>query len=648
MENTEHSGTGASQGPRLSYLYEVLSTTCHAVPECDDQGELLAVFFRALVAYGGFPVVFLASAGRNAEALQVEWVHGHPREQLPELTALLTLSGQSLPALLQRLGQGRVQVLALPTGSAEPSPWLTRLLDLGVAEQALLPLVAEGRLLALLGLYSRQSACFDEPHRRLLERMMGDLGNLLRSLDGERQRVVAQRQAILSESRFRQVFEASPLPMQISSLATRRLRAINKAHEQLLGYAAGDIATEERWFAVAYPDARFRESLRQHWEESILRALAGEVVRSPEVELRCKDGGSRWLQGTMTISGDDVIVAWIDLTEIRRKDIVLQESELRFRRMIEQTISGIYVWRDGRFIYVNPRFCDIAGWPAESLLGHQLTEFLVPDAQSEQEVRSAWQRLLAGEPHVAFNVPLHRQDGGVVELGMNTKLITWDDDLPAAIVMAQDITERRLAEQRIASYMQQLKESVRATLAAVAHMVELRDPYTAGHERRVGLIARAIAEELGWSQERCELVEMVGLVHDIGKIAVPAEYLTKPTRLSPLEMEIIRGHAEAGYQILKDVPFGAPVAEIIRQHHERLDGSGYPRGLKGEAIFPEARVLAVADLIESMGAHRPYRAAVGIEAALAVLARDRGTLFDPDVVDAVFRLVREKHYQLPA
>jgi HD-GYP domain-containing protein (c-di-GMP phosphodiesterase class II) len=152
---------------------------------------------------------------------------------------------------------------------------------------------------------------------------------------------------------------------------------------------------------------------------------------------------------------------------------------------------------------------------------------------------------------------------------------------------------------------------------------------------------------MGWDDERCKNLELVGLVHDIGKIAVPAEILSKPGRLSPLEMELVKCHAQAGYDILKDVTFAIPVAEIIRQHHERMDGSGYPRGLQGDAILPEARVLAVADVVESMAAHRPYRPALGLDVAMAEIDKHRGQLYDPEVADAMARLVREKGYRLP-
>ena len=138
-----------------------------------------------------------------------------------------------------------------------------------------------------------------------------------------------------------------------------------------------------------------------------------------------------------------------------------------------------------------------------------------------------------------------------------------------------------------------------------------------------------------------------GLVHDIGKMSIPSEILSKPSILSPIEFELVKTHAEQGYEILRDVEFPLPIAEIIREHHERMDGSGYPRGLKGEEILLEARILAVADVLEAMASHRPYRASLGIEEAIKEIESHRVQLFDPDVVDAMLRLFREKGYQLP-
>jgi putative nucleotidyltransferase with HDIG domain len=193
-----------------------------------------------------------------------------------------------------------------------------------------------------------------------------------------------------------------------------------------------------------------------------------------------------------------------------------------------------------------------------------------------------------------------------------------------------------------------LRRAVQSTIEVVSTIGELRDPYTHGHERRVGEVATAIATEMGLPAERIEGVRVCAYLHDVGKIAVPAEILSKPTRLSATEFELVKQHAQQSYEILKGMEFPWPVAEAVWQHHERLDGSGYPRKLKGEEIILEARILAVADTVEAMASHRPYRAALGVDAALTEIESNRGKLYDPTVVDACLQLFRVKGYQLPA
>ena len=185
------------------------------------------------------------------------------------------------------------------------------------------------------------------------------------------------------------------------------------------------------------------------------------------------------------------------------------------------------------------------------------------------------------------------------------------------------------------------------TIKAMAKTMESRDPYTAGHQDRVSIIACKIGERLGWSDDQLKALEMAALVHDIGKIAVPIEILTKPKSLSSAEFTLIKEHPQNGYNILKDVPFPWPVAEIVYQHHEKMDGSGYPRGLSGDAILPEARVLAVADIVEAMASYRPYRPALGIDFALEEIQKQSGTQLDAVIVDACVKLFREDHFAVP-
>lgn len=189
-----------------------------------------------------------------------------------------------------------------------------------------------------------------------------------------------------------------------------------------------------------------------------------------------------------------------------------------------------------------------------------------------------------------------------------------------------------------------LKTNMLESVSAIAAMLELRDPYTSGHQHRVAQIADAIARELHLPQEMIEGINLAAVVHDIGKISVPTEILTKPGSLSDVEFSIIKQHPELGYEVLKEIDFPWPIAQIILQHHERLDGSGYPKGLR-EGILLEARILAVADVIEAMASHRPYRAGLGIERALEEIEAQRGILFDTDVVDAALVLFREKGFE---
>jgi putative nucleotidyltransferase with HDIG domain len=186
-----------------------------------------------------------------------------------------------------------------------------------------------------------------------------------------------------------------------------------------------------------------------------------------------------------------------------------------------------------------------------------------------------------------------------------------------------------------------LQKTIEGTIRAAALIVESRDPYTGGHQQRVARLARAIADRLHWPGDRGTGLYMAGLIHDVGKIGIPAEILSKPGKLSENEMNFIRTHADVGYNILQPIAFPWPIAEIVRQHHERLDGSGYPDGMKAPEILFEARILAVADTVEAMWGHRPYRPALGIGKALEEIRRGRGAQYDPEAVDACIALFEE-------
>jgi len=209
-----------------------------------------------------------------------------------------------------------------------------------------------------------------------------------------------------------------------------------------------------------------------------------------------------------------------------------------------------------------------------------------------------------------------------------------------------DITEQVRAREALAERADYMLTSLKTTLAAFSKSVEARDPYTAGHQLRVAELAAAIAEEMGLDSDRVQGIRMGASIHDIGKIHLPADLLAKPSKLSDIEFQFIQTHAQVGYDILKDIESPWPIAEIALQHHERIDGSGYPQGLKEGQICLEARIVAVADVVEAMASHRPFRPALGIEAALDEIRQKRGTAYDADVVDACLTVFQEKGFSL--
>jgi putative nucleotidyltransferase with HDIG domain len=221
-----------------------------------------------------------------------------------------------------------------------------------------------------------------------------------------------------------------------------------------------------------------------------------------------------------------------------------------------------------------------------------------------------------------------------------------DGSVSTVLSISRSITETVLAQKAMAASLEKYRKLLDGIVTALSAVVEVRDPYTSGHQNRVSKLATTMAIQLNLDEDAVETVRITGLLHDIGKMYVPTELLVKPTKLSPLEYEIIKIHSEAGYNILKSVDFTGPIAEIVYQHHERMDGSGYPRKLKAGEILIEARIISVADVVEAMMSHRPYRPAKTFDEALAEIENGAGTLYDQDCVQVCSNLFRNKGYQL--
>jgi PAS domain S-box-containing protein len=331
----------------------------------------------------------------------------------------------------------------------------------------------------------------------------------------------------------------------------------------------------------------------------------------------------------------------------RKAEDSLRAAEEQFRGLVEQSIAGIYIIQDEKFAYVNRRFAEILGYDSASELVGRDPLSLVVESDRATVLENMRKRLDGEVRSVSYSYTAMRKDSTLIDVGVHGSRATHAGN-PAVIGLMQDISEKKRAEKEIQRYVAQLEKAFMSTVRVATTLSEMRDPYTAGHERRVAEIAVAIGREFGFDDRRLEGLRVAGYLHDVGKMTIPSEILSKPGRLSAIEFQLIQGHAKASYDVLKDVEFPWPVAQVVLQHHERMDGSGYPQGLKGEAIMLEARIMAVSDVVEAMSSHRPYRPGLGIEKALAEIERGRGTAYDTEAADACLRLFRDKGYVVPA
>jgi len=327
----------------------------------------------------------------------------------------------------------------------------------------------------------------------------------------------------------------------------------------------------------------------------------------------------------------------------------LEESNERFRSLVETTSDWIWeISAQGTYTYCSPKVLDLLGFQPEELIGKHLMD-IIAIKEMERTKRIFNKLIESRKPFNGFETVCQARDGRVLVIEKNGVPVFDDSgEFQGYRGIARDISERKNALEALKKSRDELRTSLEETVKSLALAAEKRDPYTAGHQMRVDMLACAIAREMGLSEEKIEGLHFAALLHDIGKISLPSEYLAKPARLSIQERAIIRCHTEVGYDILKNIPFPWPVAEIVYQHHEHLDGSGYPRGLTGTDLLLEAKILTVADVVEAMSSHRPYRPSLGLETALDEIRTGRGILYDAESVDACLRLIAENKVDLTA
>ena len=328
--------------------------------------------------------------------------------------------------------------------------------------------------------------------------------------------------------------------------------------------------------------------------------------------------------------------------ELHRTDAERQQAEdlLRLTQFSVDRAADSVFWLDseGRVLFVSGATCETLGYTKSELL--EMTIFQVDPTLTRARYLRNWGRIKA-ESTVRFETVHRTKDGHDFPVEATLNYVVFEG-AEYNCVFARDITERKRTAQQLEESLARLRESQATIIQVLSSVTELRDPYTAGHQQRVAEICVAIATRMGLTPERIEGLEVAALLHDVGKVSVPPEVLSIPGKFSLLQRLLVEGHVAAGYEILRPIALPWPVAQITLQHHERLDGSGYPSHLKGDQIMLEARILSVADTFEAMTTHRPYRGALEVATALRELEGGRGTLFDPAVVDVCASLVEEE------
>ena len=344
------------------------------------------------------------------------------------------------------------------------------------------------------------------------------------------------------------------------------------------------------------------------------------------------------------------LTAAVQADEMRSRQ--LHDSKGRFKTLLDNLPGLAYRCKndaDWTMEFLSDGCVDVTGYaPSDLLFNNVLSYADLIHPEDVQFVSADVQAALAKRGPFEIEYRILHKDGTVRWVWERGRgVFRPDGELDCLDGLIVDVTERKQALELLARQMSQLESTMFGTVKAIAAITELRDPYTAGHERQVAAVARAIGAELGLPTQHCHGLEVIGLMHDIGKVAIPAQILSKPSALTALEFEMIKTHPQAGCDILKGLEFPWPVAQTILQHHERLDGSGYPAGLKDGEILFEARIIAVADVVAAMSAHRPYRPTLGVAAALEEITNHGRARYDQQVARACVRVFRERGFRLP-
>lgn len=460
------------------------------------------------------------------------------------------------------------------------------------------------------------------------------------------------------ESFLQKIFDILPVGLWFADKSGKLLRG-NPAGVKIWG-AEPHVAPSEYGVFRARRLPSGKEIAPEDW--ALVHTIQkGMTIVDEMLEIDAFDGKKKVILNYTAPVMDDhgeiqgAIVVNQEITERKQAEEAVQDAYNRLNEIIDFLPDATFVIdRDGKVIAWNRAMEQMSGIPKVEMIGKGDHEYalpfygqrrpmlidlaLVPDDVFE---KAHYENIFreSDNLHAETYVPGVHGGKGAFVWGVASRLRDASGNIIGAIESSRDITDRK-------SSLDRIRKALGGTVQAIVSVVESKDPYTAGHQRRVADISRAIATEIGLSEDRIEGIRMAGMIHDIGKISVPSEILSKARKLTDAEFSLIKTHAQSGYDILNNIEFPWPIARIVLEHHERMNGSGYPNGLSGDQMLPESRIMAVADVVEAMATHRPYRPALGLGKALEEITLKRGLLYDPEVVDACLRLFRDKGYEI--